>query len=188
MLHPYHYPLVQQILPQDLPARLQFAQFLQNMETENPDFLNKTLFTDETTFTRRGVFTWRNDHLWDSENPHAVKEHFQHEFRVNIWCGVISNVFIGPFELPPSLTGPRYLNFPQHNLNELLVLLALRENMWFMPDGVPPHLALPERQYLHVHFPYRWIGRGSEFELRQRIQEAANPFKNKEVKIKILPA
>ncbi|KAJ8939258.1 hypothetical protein NQ318_015216 [Aromia moschata] len=94
---------------------------------------------------RWGVFNWRNNHLWDSENLHAVKErHFQHKFKVNIWCGVISNFFTGPFELPPSLIGPRhtlvpshpnlrYLNFPQHNLNELLedVLLALRENMWF---------------------------------------------------------
>ncbi|KAJ8955692.1 hypothetical protein NQ318_008563 [Aromia moschata] len=53
MLHPYHYTPVQQLLPQDLPARLQFAQFLQNMQTENPDFLNKVLFTDEVTFIKR---------------------------------------------------------------------------------------------------------------------------------------
>ncbi|XP_023310007.1 uncharacterized protein LOC111691430 [Anoplophora glabripennis] len=91
MLHPYHYTPVQQLLPQDLPARLQFAQFVQNMQMENPDFLNRILFTDEATFTRRGVFNWKNNHLWDSENPHAVKEkHFQHEFKVNIWCGLIS--------------------------------------------------------------------------------------------------
>ncbi|KAJ8952176.1 hypothetical protein NQ318_022626 [Aromia moschata] len=40
--------------------------------------------------------------------------------RVNIWCGVISNFVIGPFELPSNLTGPRYLNFLQHHLNRLL--------------------------------------------------------------------
>ncbi|KAJ8947185.1 hypothetical protein NQ318_015531 [Aromia moschata] len=43
------------------------------MQTENLDFLNKILFTDEATFTRRAVFNWRINH---------------HEF-VNIWCGVI---------------------------------------------------------------------------------------------------
>ncbi|KAJ8962200.1 hypothetical protein NQ318_018168 [Aromia moschata] len=43
MLHSYHYTLVEQLLPQILPARLQFAQFLQNMQTKNPDFLNKIL-------------------------------------------------------------------------------------------------------------------------------------------------
>ncbi|KAJ8940109.1 hypothetical protein NQ318_016025 [Aromia moschata] len=74
MLDPYHYTPVQQLLPQDLPVRLQFTQFLQNMQTENPDFLNKILFTDEATFTRWGVFNWRNNHLWDSENPHPLKQ------------------------------------------------------------------------------------------------------------------
>ncbi|KAJ8959667.1 hypothetical protein NQ318_021855 [Aromia moschata] len=82
MLHPYQYTPVQQLLPQDLPVRLQFTQFLQNMQTENPDFLTKILFTDEATFTRRGVFNWRSNHLRDSESPHAVKErHFLHEFK-----------------------------------------------------------------------------------------------------------
>ncbi|KAJ8943306.1 hypothetical protein NQ318_004747 [Aromia moschata] len=82
MLHPYHYTPVQQLLPQDLPVRLQFAQLLQNMQTENPDFLNKILFPDEATFTGLGVFNWRNNHLSDSENPHALEErHFQHEFK-----------------------------------------------------------------------------------------------------------
>ncbi|KAJ8961584.1 hypothetical protein NQ318_014836 [Aromia moschata] len=129
MLAPYHYTPVQQLLPQDLPARLQCTQFLQNMQTENPDFLNTILFTDEATFTRRGIFNWRNNYLWNSENRHPVKERrFQ---RVKICCGVISNFVIGPSELPPNLTGPRYFNCPQHHLNELLdyVPLILRENV-----------------------------------------------------------
>ncbi|KAJ8939066.1 hypothetical protein NQ318_008669 [Aromia moschata] len=89
-----HCTSVHQILPQNLPARLQFTHFLQNMQTENPDFLKTILFTDKATFTRR------NNHLWDSENPHPVKErHFQREFKVNICCGVISTFVIGPFEL-----------------------------------------------------------------------------------------
>ena len=154
------------MLPQDLPVRLQFAQFMLDKQTENQDFLNDLLFTDEATFTRRGVFNWKNNHLWDSENPHALKErHFQHEFKVNIWCGVISGFFIGPFELPPNLNGPLYLNFLEQQLNPLLedVPLAIRRNMWFMQDGAPPHFSLPVRQYLNEHFPHRWIGRGSEF-------------------------
>ncbi|KAJ8948842.1 hypothetical protein NQ318_013494, partial [Aromia moschata] len=113
---------------------------------------------------------------------------------MNIWCGVISNFVIKTFQLPPKLTGPRYLNCLQHHLNELLedVQLTLRENMWFMQDGALPHFALPVHQYLHEHFPHRWIGRGNKFvwpprspdlplafsELQQRIQEAANTFKN----------
>ncbi|KAJ8938986.1 hypothetical protein NQ318_003679, partial [Aromia moschata] len=65
--------------------------------------------------------------------------------------------------------------------------------MWFMHDGAP-HFAFPVRQYLHKHFPHRWIGGGSKYvwpprsldlkpsrflcmELRQKIQEEANTFK-----------
>ncbi|KAJ8962593.1 hypothetical protein NQ318_000986 [Aromia moschata] len=43
------------------------------------------------------------------------------------------------------------------------VPLALRENTWFMYDGMSPHFALPVCQYLYGHFPHWWIGRGSEF-------------------------
>ncbi|KAJ8934894.1 hypothetical protein NQ318_014849 [Aromia moschata] len=43
-LHLYHYTPVQLLLPQDLPVRLQFAQFLQNMQTENPDSLKGLIF------------------------------------------------------------------------------------------------------------------------------------------------
>lgn len=79
------YTPVQQSLPQDLQTRLQFAQFTQNKQTESPDFPNRIHFTDEATFTRRGVFNLKNNHLWDFENPHAIKEmHFQHEFKMNI--------------------------------------------------------------------------------------------------------
>ncbi|KAJ8947917.1 hypothetical protein NQ318_005144 [Aromia moschata] len=73
MLDPYHYTPVRQLSPQDLPPRLQFTQFLQNMQTENPNFLNTILFTNEA-ITRREIFNWRNNYLWDSENPHPVKD------------------------------------------------------------------------------------------------------------------
>ncbi|KAJ8939219.1 hypothetical protein NQ318_014920, partial [Aromia moschata] len=69
-----------------------------------------------------------NNNLWASENPHVIKEiHFLHEFKVNVWYGGISNFVIEPYELPFNLTGPLYLNFPQHNLNELLKEKTLRK-------------------------------------------------------------
>lgn len=165
-LHPYHYTPVQNLLPQDLPARLQFAQFLQNKQNGNPDFLDTILFTDEATFTRRGIFNWKNNHLWDSQNPHAKREtHFQHEFKINIWCGIICDYLIGPFELTTNLNGPLYLDFLQEHLHEVLedIPLALRQNMWFLHDGAPPHNSVQVRQYLNEQFPHQWIGRGSEF-------------------------
>lgn len=165
-LYPFHLNPVQNLLPQDPPARLRFANFLQEQITNDPTFLEKNLFTDEATFTRRGVFNWHNNHLWDYENPHGVKARtFQHEFKVNVWCGVIGNFLIGPFELPSNLNNQLYLNFLQQNLPGLLeeVPLYLRRDMWFLHDGAPPHFSRPVRAYLDAVFPNHWIGRGSVF-------------------------
>ncbi|KAJ8910642.1 hypothetical protein NQ315_012510 [Exocentrus adspersus] len=99
-LHPYYFTPVQ------------FSNFCRIRHNEDPTFLDRILFTDEATFTRRGIFNYRNKHVWDTENPHAVTaRHFQHKFKVNIWCGIIDNYFLGPYELPPNLNGPFYLNF-----------------------------------------------------------------------------
>ncbi|KAJ8937032.1 hypothetical protein NQ318_010672 [Aromia moschata] len=48
--------------------------------SENPGVSTRRL----SVTTGRG-FYWRNNHLWDSEKPHPIKErHFQREFKVNI--------------------------------------------------------------------------------------------------------
>lgn len=162
-LYPYHFTPVQNLRNNDLPNRLRFAQFCRNQQNDDPMFLNKVLFTDEATFTRRGIFNFRNKHAWDIENPNLVVDrHFQHEFKINIWCGIIDNNILGPYQLPPNLNGESYLHFLQTILIECLddLPLNLRQDMLFMQDGAPPHFSLPVRNYLNTHFPDRWIGRG----------------------------
>lgn len=165
-LYPYHFTPVQSLIPVDYPARLQFSRFLLNKHNDDPTFLKKILFTDEATFTRRGIFNWRNSHSWELENPHLPRvTHFQHEFSINVWCGIIGNCFIGPHELPARLNGDMYLHFLENTLEELLddVPLNLRHNYWFMQDGAPAHFQNVVRDHLNHRFPHRWIGRGSEF-------------------------
>jgi hypothetical protein len=164
-LHPYHFTPVQNLLAADFPARLQFARFFQAQQNAEQIFLNKILFTDEATFTRRGVFNFRNKHTWDTENPFLVTErHFQHEFKINIWCGIVGNYVLGPCELPPNLNGASYLNFLRYQMVDLFddVSLNFRQNMYFMQDGAPAHFSLEVRNYLDNNFPGRWIGRGSQ--------------------------
>jgi hypothetical protein len=161
-LHPYHFTPVQNLLEADLPARLDFARYIQARQDQDPFFINKIMFTDEATFTRRGIFNFRNKHSWDIANPNVITErHFQHEFKINIWCGLIDNIFLGPYELPPNLNGALYLNFLQTKLIDYLdeLPLNLRRDMVFMQDGAPAHFARPVRRYLDANF--NWIGRGS---------------------------
>ncbi|EZA46566.1 hypothetical protein X777_08598, partial [Ooceraea biroi] len=99
------------------------------------NFPDRILFTDEATFTTNGVFNSRNFLYRAEENPHVVRVcGFQYRWTINVWAGVIGNRIvsnkcthisklrnclsylyslsfidfqIGPYFLPPRLTGQR---------------------------------------------------------------------------------
>ncbi|KAJ8945162.1 hypothetical protein NQ318_001627 [Aromia moschata] len=52
----------------------------------------------------------------------------------------------------------------QNTLSDLFddLPLNLRNQMYFMHDGAPPHFARIVREYLNEQFPGRWIGRGND--------------------------
>jgi len=163
LLYPYHILRVQALLPRDFLKRLTFCQwYLHNVEL-NPQFERQILFTDEANFSRNAIQNFHNNHLWADENPHAIKEtHFQHQFSVNVWAGIIGDNYIGPFFLPGRLDGQSYYNFLRDQLPLLLedVPLAIRNQMWYMHDGAPAHFSVMVRNYLQTVFPNRCIGRG----------------------------
>ena len=69
---------------------------------------------------------------------------------------------VGPVFFDGTLNGQKYLSFLENDLGPLLedVPLDLRRHMWFQHDGAPAHYARPVQEWLHRHFPKRWIGRG----------------------------
>ncbi|EZA56081.1 hypothetical protein X777_03191, partial [Ooceraea biroi] len=78
----------------------------------NVSFPDIILWTDESTFTPNGVFNCRNFLYWADENPHVVRQGaFQYRWSINVWTGIIGNQVIGPYFLPPRLTGDIYRNF-----------------------------------------------------------------------------
>lgn len=133
---------VQNLLPQDFLARLQFCQFLRQCLNIDPDFYSKILFTVEAIFTRGGVFNWRNSHTYDTKNL----RNFQHEFSVKF-----------SMEKVPT------------NLED--VTLNLRLDYWFMHDGAPSYYSVSVRNYLNLIYPNKWIGRGSEHPWPARIPD-----------------
>lgn len=164
-LRPFHYTPVQNLLPGDLLKRRNFCEFIIRKNAEDEFFTNKILFTDEATFTRRGVFNRKNCHIWADENPNGINvHHFQHEFKLNIWFGIIGDYLLGPCELPQTLNGQQYLYFLQNNLVNLLedIPLDIRAHIWYLQDGAPAHYPLIVRSHLNTVFPHKWIGRGSE--------------------------
>lgn len=160
--HPYHFQRVQALTPEDPARRVRFCQWILQQSELHPNFLNEILFTDECTFTRNGIMNFHNYHHWSVLNPHRIRRtNFQFRFSVNIWCGIINGLLIGPRILPPRINGMIYLNFLQNDLENLLedVPLAIRQRMFFMLDGAPCHYHVEVRDFLNAEFPERWIGR-----------------------------
>jgi hypothetical protein len=74
------------------------------------------------------------------DSPHgAVETNFQHHFSINVWCGVIDDMLIGPFILDNCMMGHNCQDFLQNGLPDQLedVPLATQIAMYFQHDGAP---------------------------------------------------
>lgn len=164
LLYPYHLQKVHELIPEDFPRRMQFANWLLNQQRNNANFISTILFTDEAGFSKNGIINLHNWHVWADENPHAtIVSHHQHQFQqINVWAGIVGNFLIGPFVLPARLNGQLYLEFLQNDFHYLVEHLPLetRRNMYYMHDGAPPHFSVAVREHLNTVYPNRWIGRG----------------------------
>ena len=57
-------------------------------------------------FTRERVINFHNNHFWADENPLATRPHgFQQSYGFNMKEGFLDGCVIGPYLLPPNLTG-----------------------------------------------------------------------------------
>ncbi|CAK9820332.1 hypothetical protein ANTPLA_LOCUS10558 [Anthophora plagiata] len=162
-LHPYKYVRMQTLHPEDYIRRMEYSRWLLGEIERNPSFCRYILWTDEALFTREGCFNAHNSHVWDDENPIAIRTHARQErWLVNLWAGICDNFVIGPYILPEKLNGATYQHFLEHVLPNLLeeIPLEIRKNMYFQHDGAPAHYAANVRAYLDETFRDRWIGRG----------------------------
>lgn len=166
--HPFHFQRTQELLPADFQPRVAFCEWYRHQVEASPEFALKVLWTDEASFTRGGISNIHNEHYWSHTNPHVSTESsFQHQWRINVWAGIIGDVVVGPYFLPHSLNGANYLEFlTQHLDEELTVLpvstyvnLVMDNNMIFQHDGAPAHFARDVRNYLNTRFS-QWLGRG----------------------------
>lgn len=163
--HPFHFTPVQELLPADLPLRVNFCREMLQRDARGVRefmFLSSIVWTDEAQFTRDGITNFHNLHEWAHDNPHNKKETaFQRRFDVTVWAGIINNTLIGPKILPPRLNSQIYLAFLQEIMPEILdeVPLAVRNHIFYQQDGAPAHYGLIVRDWLNSNFPQRWIGR-----------------------------
>nr|XP_034190457.1 uncharacterized protein LOC117608861 isoform X2 [Osmia lignaria] len=152
-MHPYKFVRVQTLLPRDYVQRMEYSRWLLGNIERNPSFCGYILWTDEALFTREGCINAHNSHMWNDENPIAIRPHAaQDRWSVNLCAGICDDFVVGPYILPARLDGTTYKNFLEHALPDLLeeIPCEVRMSMYFQHDGA----------YLDQTFRDRWIGRG----------------------------
>ncbi|GFW07462.1 uncharacterized protein TNCV_3915951 [Trichonephila clavipes] len=154
--------------PGDPQQRLDFAnEFLLRYDADN-DWPLRILWTDEAHFTLNGSINTKNCVHWGETNPHAVAPVPLFDAKVTVWCGITATFVLGPFffeETTPigpatcSVTGSRYAAMlKNYVLPELRRRNALNDIVW-MQDGAPPHIARSVKRLLDQHFGDRIISR-----------------------------
>lgn len=128
--------------------------------------MKRIIFSDKATFLN-GKFNWQNCRYWAAENSQwTMKYHTLLSQKVNVWCAIIGQRFLGSYFFKENLTGARYLDFLQYELIPAWIAFYTNEkpdlpsnNLFFPQDGVPSTYAADVRCYLDEIFPSRWIGR-----------------------------
>lgn len=91
-MYPYKYQKVQALLLGDYQRRIAFCNLMHHRINQEPNFLQRILWTDECTFTPNGMFNNKNFVEWRDENPFNVRAtKHQHRWSINIWAGIIGD-------------------------------------------------------------------------------------------------
>lgn len=172
--HAYHITLTQELQPQDFAERLAFCQWA----IQRPELCTHVMFSDEATFKNTGELNRHNCHYWSDVNPHWYRtvDH-QHQWKLNVWCGILNGYLIGPYFFNENVDGFNFLELLRDHLPALLedVDLDTRQRMWIQLDGAPPHFALIVRDFLNQTYPNRWIGRGGPIAWPARSPDLTSP-------------
>lgn len=167
-MFPYRFQRVQMLQPGDEQQRVDFANFFLIRYDEDSRWPLRILWTDEAHFSLTGNVNSKNCVHWADENPHDVAPVPLHEAKVTVWCGIASTFVLGPYFFEEvtsngmqtcSITGPRYKTMLQNYvIPELQQRNVVNDIVW-MQDGAPPHVATCVRQVLQQNFGDRVISR-----------------------------
>ena len=137
-MKPYRPALLHGLLEDDPDRRLQFCETLNDFSlNEDPEILNKIIWSDEATFKLSGHINRHNCVYWSHENPHLVLEKQNKQPGVTVWGAISTRGVIGPVFFDGTVNGENYLKcletfFCQHFKPETILL-----NFTFSRTGHP---------------------------------------------------
>lgn len=154
------YQLHQHLYEADHQRRLAYCHWFLGNHYNDINFAKSILYTDESRFTNFGVFNRNNTRYWSKENKHLVRQvNRQERFGFNCWVGIIGERIVGPIFFRYQLTGERYLDLLQNDIEEGLDNLPLEtlRTLYFQQDGAPPHNSRAVTQFLNNKYGQRLI-------------------------------
>ena len=146
--HPYRMHVRHELLPDDLPRRLRYAQWF-NQRCRNPNFLQSIIIGDEAGFAINGEVNSQNvrEYAPKGHPPAFNFERMNSREKLTIWAALCGNgVILGPYFFDQNVNGLAYLRmlnefvFPQlaiHFNNQYWE--GLFRGLWWAQDGAPAH-------------------------------------------------
>jgi hypothetical protein len=84
------------LFAEDRSLRVHFCECL-HLHLAHEVSFHKIMRTDEACFTREVVINVHNSHLWERDNPRAIREcGYQFHFSISIWAGIVRAVSSAP--------------------------------------------------------------------------------------------
>ena len=142
----------QQIKEVDVTRRFEFT----NLMLEKIDLgiinINNIWFSDEAHFHLNGYVNKQNWRHWGTENPHLAIATPAHPKRITVWCGMTSEVIIGPIFIDGNVTGEKYLELLERDFYPKIRHRRLVQGYWYQQDGARPHRTQDVLESLNTTF------------------------------------
>ena len=155
--HPYKLRLHQELLPADLPQRINFANWI----LRNEESLKNIIWSDEAYFSLDGEVNRHNSVVWACENPNKIITKKLHSPKVCVWMGFSAKHKLQPFFFTENVNQDNYTDLLHSHVVPQLKQKRIFRSTIFQHDGAPPHFSLKCREFLEKNFGEdRVIGRG----------------------------
>jgi len=106
---PWKPQCVQQLFPEDMDRRLQFAESMLEIVRVNPNLFKKIVWSDEAVFHVGGFVNRHNSHHWGTHSPKKLLKKSQSRPRLTVWTAITCDKLIGPVILHDTMNAARYL-------------------------------------------------------------------------------
>lgn len=158
-LKPYKVTVVQQLLPHDNAARLNFCNWI--LDNVNDQTIDPRLifFTDEAWFHLHGYVSSQNNRYYATEKPNFVHETPLHDQKIGVWCAISGYRIIGPIFYDDTINAERYRNLILEPFFEQLTDIECRSG-YFQQDSATAHTANLSLNLIAEFFEDRVISTG----------------------------